>query len=278
MSHRPLPVTGLCLALAFLMAGCGNPDTPPAITPPSPAVPVVGPAPSGVTASVKVVPARTSDLGFVISAPVKEIDVAEGESVQQGQPLIVLDAAGLSYATDAASAALKSAEANEFIQSQGRRKWNGYKFVWMAGPPEQRQLAHARVLQAQASLVEAQARLAQATLTAPYDGTVVSIGVSRGELVQPGEVVLVMADLGNLGLETTDLSERDIAAVRAGQRAIIRLEAIADPLKGTVSAIDPRASTSPDGDIVYKVTLDLDQQPAQLLWGMTGTIDIPLAN
>jgi multidrug resistance efflux pump len=188
--------------------------------------------------------------------------------------LIVLDAAEQTYAVTAAREALKSAEADESIQGQGRRKWDGTKFVWLSGPPEQRQLAHAHTLQAQAQLAVAQAELAQATISAPMDGTVVSIRVEQGELVQSGQVVLVIANLNHLRVETTDLSERDIAHVQLHQHAKVQLKAFPDPLDGQVTAVMPLAGRSADGDTVYKVTIDLDAQPADLLWGMTGDVEI----
>ncbi len=55
---------------------------------------------------------------------------------------------------------------------------------------------------------------------------------------------------------------------------ILNLKAFATPLDGTVAAIMPMAGRSADGDIVYKVTVELQQQPAQLLWGMTGDLEL----
>jgi HlyD family secretion protein len=219
---------------------------------------------------VRVVPVAVAELGFVISAPVREVLVAEGAAVKAGQTLIALDSPQLEFAVSAAEAAYTSAERDDFIQGQGRRKWNGQKFVWVAGPPEQRQVAHAKALQAQAGLEARRAELRQAMLLAPFDGTVVTIAVRPGEVVQPGRVVAVIGDLAHLRLETTDLSERDIARVRVGDRVRITLDALASELRGTVSAIDPMAGRSADGDVIYTVTIDMDAQPAQLLWGMTG--------
>jgi multidrug resistance efflux pump len=227
-----------------------------------------------VSASVDVVPADVARLSFVVSAPVKEVLVSEGDEVHAGDRLVVLDTPDLSYALTAAQEALKSAEADEYIQGQGRRKWDGTKFVWLSGPPQQRQLAHAKTLQAQASLDAAQAELAQATLTAPFDGTVAAINVSRGEVVQSGEIALVLANLDHLRVETTDLSEREIARVQSGQPALVSLKAFVDPLPGIVTTIQPMAGRSPDGDIIYRVTIELQQLPVGLLWGMTGDVMI----
>ena len=52
------------------------------------------------------------------------------------------------------------------------------------------------------------------------------------------------------------------------------LDAFAVPLVGSVTAIDPMAGRSADGDVIYKVTIELASQPQQLLWGMTGNAEI----
>ncbi len=139
--------------------------------------------------------------------------------------------------------------------------------------------AHActrRVIQAQAALDAAKARLEQSILRAPFDGVVVAIGIQSGEIVQPGQVIATVGDLTHLRIETTDLSEREIARVRVGQAAQVTLDAFAVPLVGSVTAIDPMAGRSADGDVIYKVTIQLASQPQQLLWGMTGTAEITI--
>ena len=264
---------GLAGAFAVVLAAC-SPAAP--ATPPGSATPVQAAAPdsNSISASVRVVPATVAELGFLISAPVREVLVSEGATVTAGQPIVALDSPQLEYALKAAEAAYTSAERDEYIQGQGRRKWIGDKFLWVSGPPEQRQVARAKVLQAQAGLEQARAELAQSVLTAPFDGTVVSITVARGEVVQPGQIVAVMGDLAHLRLETTDLSERNIMRVHPGQRAQITLDALTSELRGTVSAIDPIAGRSADGEIIYKVTIDFDAQPPEVLWGMTGDVRI----
>jgi multidrug efflux pump subunit AcrA (membrane-fusion protein) len=261
-------------AMALLLAAC----TPAAPAPSAGATsrPPVAAADNIVRASVRVEPAQSSDLGFLISASVKEVLVREGDGVEAGQALVVLDAPQLELGVQAAKEGLLAAERDEFIQSQGRRKWDGFKFVWVAGPPEQRTIAHARVLQSQAALAAATAALEQSVLRAPFDGTVVAIGVQPGEVVQPAQVVASVGDLTHLLVETTDLSERDIARVRVGQAANVTLDAFVVPLGGAVSLIEPRAGRSANGDVIYKITIDLSSQPQQLLWGMTGTAEVQI--
>jgi RND family efflux transporter MFP subunit len=258
------------LVIILILAGCSSP-TP--IAPIPTTVATSTSIPGTVTASVVVVPVAKSDLSFVISAPVKEVDIKEGDKVTAGQTLIVLDSPDLAFAVTGAQAALRSAQDYAFLQHYARKTLIGSKFVSANGAPELRQKADSQVVQAQAALDSAQAALAQATLVAPYDGTIVSINVVPGELVQTGQVVAVIGDLAHMQVETTDLSERAIAGVQIGQAASIRLKAFDQDLTGKVIMIAPLGVKS-KGDIVYKVTIELDKQPDGLLWGMTGDVDI----
>ena len=265
------------MILTIILAGCASPSPAPASLPTSAvSTPVANTSSStadSVTASAVVAPAQISQLGFLISAPVKEVDVKEGDKVKQGQTLVVLDTPQLSLSVNAAQAALTSAQAKAIIRSYQHKEYIDGKVYYLSGPPELRQIANIQVVQAQAALETAQATLAQGTLTAPYDGTVVSLNIVPGQLVQPGQVVAVIGDLNHLQIETTDLSERDIAGVQIGQTATIHVKALNRDFTGRVIAIAPMA-TKHNADWVYKVTIEFDKQPQNLLWGMSADVTI----
>ena len=197
-----------------------------------------------VVASAVVVPAQTSKMAFLSSAPVKEVTVKEGDEVNLGQTLVVLNVPELEYDVRASEAALRSAQANAEIQRYNRVKdrRNGRVFFDVV-PPEVRQKADAEVVSAQAALEIPQAGLAQSVLVAPYDATVASINVVPGEYVQQHQVVMTLATLNNLQLETTDLSERDITKVKIGSPVNIFIEASNENINGKVIVISPRANT-----------------------------------
>ena len=129
------------------------------------------------------------------------------------------------------------------------------------------------VTQAEAALKAAQATLDEKTLRAPFDGTVTAIEINPGEAVQPGQTVLIMADLDRLRMETTDLSERDVARVAVGQPASVFVKPLNEDFPGHVIQIAPQASII-GGDVVYTVIIELDEQPANLRWGMSADVDI----
>ena len=56
----------------------------------------------------------------------------------------------------------------------------------------------------------------------------VEVDISPGEYVQPSQVVIVIVTLENLQIETTDLSELNVAAVEIGQPATVFVEALGE--------------------------------------------------
>lgn len=220
-------------------------------------------SPDKVTASAVVRPAQESNLSFVIAGPVKEILIKEGDVVTAGQNLVTLDGPDLEYGYLEAEAALRAAEFDYQYWIPPR----------LNRPPERRELAKAELVIAQKIFETAKAILTQTALTAPFDGTIVSVYVKQGELAQPSQAILTIADLNSLQIETTDLSERDIPYVKLGQSAQVHIEALDAEFNGTVTSISPKADIV-GGDVVYKVIITLDELPAGLLWGMNAEVEI----
>lgn len=265
------------LILTIILTACAN-STPEAVSPvsPEPAQEITAPDSDVVAASAVVIPVQVSRLGFTLSAPVKEVIVKEGDKVQAGQTLIVLDAPELEFAVVAAEAAYQSASLNAELQDADRVKVvneNTGRVTFVSLPYEVKFKAESKAAQARAALESAQANLAQTILIAPFDGTVVSINVIAGELVQSDQAILTLAALNALQIETTDLSERDITRVKIDQSVDAYIEALGVTIAGKVIRISPIAETL-GGDVVYPVTIELNEQPQGLLWGMTAEVKI----
>ncbi|NGM44414.1 HlyD family efflux transporter periplasmic adaptor subunit [Rhodobacter sp. SGA-6-6] len=114
----------------------------------------------------------------------------------------------------------------------------------------------------------AQDQLARTVLTAPMRGVVNEIAISTiGGVVRPGEEILQIIPLDEQLYVDAKVKPRDIAAVRQGQEAVVKLSAydytIWGSLKGEVTFvsadtfIDER-SRAADGDPHYIVTLRVD--------------------
>jgi len=227
-----------------------------------------------VIASAVVVPAQITRLSFLTSALVKEVSVKEGDDVTAGQTLVTLNTPEMEYNVLAAQEDFRSKQAYAELQRYKRvldiRK--GKKF-WDLVPPEVRQRADAQAASAQAALEIAQATLAQSTLIAPLDANVAAVNIMPGEFVKENQVVITLATLNDLQLETTDLSERDIANVKLGAPVSIVIESLKETFTGEIIGISPKADTV-GGDVVFKVTIAFDRQPENLMWGMTAEVTI----
>jgi RND family efflux transporter MFP subunit len=233
-----------------------------------------------VTASAVVAPAQVSELGFLISGMAKDIPIKEGDTVKAGQTLMVLDTPDLQFAVTEAEAGLRAAQAQAEIRSNeiikkyiiNYRKLTVRK-LRLSVPHEVLEMANGNVQRARASMELAQARLAQGTLTAPFDGIVTSLSVIPGEFVAADQSVITLATLNALQVETTDLSERDVPNVQIGDPANIFIEALNKNISGKVISVSPRADIV-GGDVIFKVTIAPDTQPEGLLWGMTAEVEI----
>jgi multidrug efflux pump subunit AcrA (membrane-fusion protein) len=146
--------------------------------------------------------------------------------------------------------------------------------IWKDGPdPKDVVVAQARLDNAKAALAAAQAKLDDLELRAPFSGTVSEVNVRQGEWINPGQPVLVIADLANLRVETTDLNEIDAARVKAGNPVVVTFDALPGiQVGGVVKSIAPKASEG--SGVNYTAVIELDELPAQLRWGMTAFVDI----
>lgn len=125
-----------------------------------------------------------------------------------------------------------------------------------AGASEEKiEIARAQVEQMRIALANAQARLADATLTAPFDGAVTAVHISVGEWASGQAVELV--DTSSLEV-VLDVDEVDIGNVTVGQASIVTLETWPNQdLQGTIVAIAPSANAQSD-IVTYQVHIKLD--------------------
>jgi multidrug efflux pump subunit AcrA (membrane-fusion protein) len=186
------------------------------------------------------------------------------EAAEAGLALAEKDAG---FQVRAAEAAIRTAEARRDVaQAQ-------LALVQAEVTVEEIAVAEGAVAQAEAALQAARAVLDQATLRAPFAGAVTALEVGPGEAVVPGQVLVRLADLDHLRVQTTDLSERDVAEVAIGGLATVYVEALGTEVDGRVVEIGAQATTI-GGDVVFPVVVELDEQPEGLRWGMSVEVEI----
>lgn len=113
-------------------------------------------------------------------------------------------------------------------------------------------------------------QLARTILVAPMRGVVNKLSITTiGGVVRPGEEIMQIIPLSDELFIEAEVAPRDIASVREGQDATIKLSAYDYTIYGTLKAkvtfisadtFKDERSREADGDPHYKVTLRVDRE------------------
>jgi len=141
--------------------------------------------------------------------------------------------------------------------------------------PEDIAAAEAQVKQNEASLQQAQLALAQATVVAPFDGTVGDIYAQVGQWATTSTQAMVVVDLSQINLTIT-LAETDVPKVQVGQQTQITLDALQGQVfTGTVKEID-LVGTVTSGVVNYSATVAVQDPTDTMRPGMNATVNVIL--
>lgn len=125
----------------------------------------------------------------------------------------------------------------------------------------------------EAQLNAAKAKVASFSVIAPFDGVVAELNARPGNSIKVGEIAVTVADFSSWQIETTDLTEIDVVELSEGGPVIITLDAIPGAtLNGVVESIS-QTYEEKQGDVVYGVTVTLDESYPGLRWGMTAVVN-----
>lgn len=144
----------------------------------------------------------------------------------------------------------------------------------LADGPKQTKLdvINQKIAAAEAQKAAAEKNIEQLRIIAPFDGTIVSMDLTEGELATAAKPVIVLADTAAMIVKTVDLSETDMAGITLGSRVKVVFDAYPNnELYGTVTKITNWAG-SYLGDVVFPVEVTLDGTNLPLLWGMTASV------
>ena len=285
---RLIPLT---VALAGGLSGCSSERQP---TPPAPetvrnvaVLPVRRADLPDLLESVGTVrAAQTSQLASQMMGNVMEVRVHEGDRVQRGQVLAVIDDAQPRAAADRATAAEGAAEQEvvasdsdlALAQSTLKRYQNLYDKKSVS-PQEldevkaryQAMLAHrdmtrAGQAQAKAALAQAHTSLTYTRIVAPFDGVITEKKADPGTLATPGLPIFTIEGLGRYRLEAT-VNENDLRYVQMGKEVPVVVDALhTSELKGRVVQIVPAADPGSRSFLV-KIELPADTQLHSGLFG-----------
>ena len=232
--------------------------------------------------------AETSQLASQMMGNIVEIRAREGDRVQRGQVLAVIDDAQPRAAFDRAMAADQAAQQeitateSDFTLADATLKRYETLFDKKSVSPQEFdevkaryqatqarcELARAGRGQAKAALQQARTALSYAHIVAPFDGLVTEKKADVGTLAIPGMPIFTVEDLRRYRLEAT-VNETDLRYVRHGEQVPVLIDALGDrELKGKVLEIVPTADPASRS---FLVRVELPFHPA-LSSGLFGRV------
>lgn len=191
---------------------------------------------------------------------VSEVAVQEGENVERGQLLLRLDRQKLASEQRAAEATLerarqqaanlrRQAERNEGLLAEGAISEQAYEDLQTRA-----ETAEAEARQAEANLSLARARLADATVRAPFAGRVGIRRVDLGQYVRAGDPLVSLVDNDPLDIEFS-VPERFLGQLQTGQIASVRVASTPDTTyEGRVTFVSPEVDVA-NRTVTVKATI-----------------------
>ena len=278
--QRTLNTGAIAIAGAVLvaLAGCSSKEEV-VETPPRPIkIFTVGEATGGMERRYSGVSeaAETIALSFPVSATVQTLPVSVGDSVADGDIVATLDPEPFQFDVQAAQADVEKSRA-DLVAQQGELERNRTLFDkgWVAAAAVEKQQAAydsaASTLDyVNARLAIAQRNLNNATLRAPYDGTIARKAVERFADVSVAQTIVELNSTDGL-LVGFAVPETGISRVELGQPVLVTFSVFEGrDIEGRVTEIETSASSGN----AYAVKASLRAPPDELRPGMTAQVTI----
>jgi HlyD family secretion protein len=139
--------------------------------------------------------------------------------------------------------------------------------------PEEMAIAQAQVTQARSALAQAQLNLEEATLAAPFAGTVADVNIEVGQMVNSSTPVIVLTDRTSHHVALY-VDETEIGQVRLGQPVVITPDAFPDEeIEGEVTAIKSIGTMS-GGIVTYEVCVGIAPTEVPIRSDMTASATV----
>ncbi len=225
-----------------------------------------------------VVARRESRIGVEVKGRIEQIFVDEGDRVEAGDPLFRIDPTLYEMAVGQAEAGLDLARAERRQLQADLARARALRGREVVSEQKLDQLetrlavSRARERQADRALALARSNLDRTLVKAPYAGSVAQRLEDEGTtaLVQPQTIVLVLQETTALEARV-HIPESQLAAVAEGDRALLGIEGLDEPLEARVSAvsdsIDPATRT-------YLVTMEVPNPSHRLKAGVFARVEI----
>jgi len=229
---------------------------------------------------------QTSDAASQMMGNIVQIQAHEGDHVQRGQVLAVIDDSQPRTAVERATAAalaaqqqLIGADSDLALAESTLKRYQSLYEKKSVSPQEfdevkarqqaalaRRDVAKAGQVQAEAALSQARTSLDYTRIRAPFDGIVTQKKADSGTLASPGMPIFTVEDVRRYRLEVT-VNENDLRYVRTGQQVSVSIDALDNAwLNGKVVQIVPAADAA---SRTFLVKIDLPSD-ARLRSGLFG--------
>lgn len=118
-------------------------------------------------------------------------------------------------------------------------------------------------------------------ILAPFDGTVVSVGVKKNDVLSAidyaSKTAVQLVDTRQIKFQG-QVDEIDILKIKTGQKATISVDAVPNKtFTGKVSFISPFGTPNTSNVVKFPVTIQLDPTDVALKGGLTATADIAIS-
>jgi RND family efflux transporter MFP subunit len=266
----------LALSLALLAACGGGPagqGTPQEAAGPVTvglAVAAVVDAPAVTTATGSVEPWVRVSPGSKILGRVQEVRVREGDRVEKGDLLALLESGDLRAAVEQARASVAMAEAN---RENARAQHARISELHARGSVTEKNLedalaglrvAEASVRQAKANLAAARVNLEYAEVRSPVSGWVVEKGIEAGDMASPGTRFFTVEDLSRVKV-VVRVPEREVVGLEEGAPAAVTVDVLEREFEGAVDRVAPAGDAA---SRTFDVEIVLDNPDGRIRSGM----------
>ncbi len=177
-----------------------------------------------ITASGNLKPSHEANLTFGSSGTVQEVLVGIGDYVEEGEVIARIDTLALEQSLSQAQVNVKSAQLALERAREPKTSSSGTEIL-SAPDPLDIEIKELQLKNARQSLKEAEEKLANATLTAPFTGLVAEVNIIVGDQVSDTTVIIRLIDPTQFEVEVL-VSEMEIYQVNIGAPATVTVAAI----------------------------------------------------
>src|SRR5438552_3943746 len=227
---------------------------------------------------------RDTKVNALVGGIVRQVTVELGASVRRGAPLAVI------FSGELADAQMKYVSMQAMLEADHQKLERTQKLVAL-GSASRQELEEVTALHTghETEVAAARQRLlllglssdrldrlqnaaqvvSEVTVPSPADGLVITRSVNPGQVVNSGQELFVVTDLGTVWV-IGDLYERDFPRVRVGSQATVTVPSAPDgKTQGRVAYIDPRVDPATR---TAKVRVEVSNRSGDLRLGMFVTV------